>query len=162
MTSLYRCCSLILIKPDAVARGLIGDIISRFERAGMEILYLDIRTVTSDILDQHYKHLVNKPYYPDIVKTMTMGPLIVAVVGGYAEHEPDFFCKIRNMVGATDPLRAAPGTIRGDMAMHIGRNICHASDSMEEARREMLLWTQCDYTAESTRNGPDFRVYREK
>lgn len=159
MTTLVRCCSLVLLKPDAVARKLVGTILKRFENMGLELVHLEVRTVDRATLDQHYQHLVHKEYYSDIVKTMTMGPLVVGVVAGYAQQPQHFYDKIRNMLGSTDPLMAAPGTIRGDFAMHVGRNVCHASENMSEAEREMLLWTQKNFMKEPAR--PDYLVYRE-
>lgn len=159
MTTLVRCCALILVKPDAVSRKLVGAILGRFEQTGLEILYLDVRKANKDILDQHYQHLVHKDYYSDIVHTMTMGSLVVCVVAGWAQRPKDFYDKIRNMLGATDPLLARPGTIRGDYAMHVGRNVCHASENIEEARREIKLWTDCNFNETSK---PDYLIYREK
>jgi len=89
-----------------------------------------------------------------------MGPLVVGVVAGFANNPQHFYTKIRNMLGSTDPLTAAPGTIRGDFAVHVGRNVCHASENMEEARKEIMLWTQKKYMNISCK--PDYLVYREK
>lgn len=129
--------TLVLIKPDGVERGLVGQITSRFEQRGLKlcnIRFVDVAE-TMEKLDNHYPEHVGKPYYPEIVKSMTMGPLVAQVWSGL-----NVVSVVRQMIGSTDPQLAAPGTIRGDYAMHKGRNIIHSSDSVESSRRECQLW----------------------
>ena len=128
--------TLVIIKPDAVARRLVGEITSRFENKGLQLLYCRmIKEIDHAMLDMHYVDLVKKPYYPLIKESMTMGPVVVQVWQG-----PKAIQIVRKLLGATDPKDAAPGTIRGDLAIDIGRNLCHASDSASSAVREICLW----------------------
>lgn len=127
--------SLVLIKPDAVRRGLIGDIIGRFERKGLSIVAMDQRTIDAKLSDAHYAEHVEKPFYPGLREFITGGALVALVVEGDSAIDV-----IRTMIGVTDGRKAAPGTIRGDLALSTSENLVHASDSAESAKREIDLW----------------------
>ena len=127
--------SLVLIKPDAVRRGLVGEIISRFERKGLRIDAMETRTLTGDFADQHYAEHVDKPFYPPLKAFMTGGPLVALVLSGDQVIEV-----VRGMLGSTDGRKAASGTIRGDFSLSNRENLVHASDSADSAKREIALW----------------------
>ncbi len=127
--------SLVLIKPDAVRRGLVGEIIARFERKGLTLDALVLRTMDADLADAHYAEHVEKPFYPPLKDFMTAGPLVAAIVSG-----DQAVAVIRALVGATDGRAAAAGTIRGDLSLSNRENLVHASDSAESAEREIKLW----------------------
>ena len=127
--------SLVLVKPDAVRRGLLGEILGRFERKGLLIEALVLRTMEAELADQHYAEHVEKSFYPPLKEFMTGGPLVAMVVSG--DEAVDV---IRALVGATDGRKAAPGTIRGDLSLSNRENLVHASDSVESAKRELTLW----------------------
>lgn len=127
--------SLVLIKPDAVRRGLIGEILGRFERKGLSVAALDQRTVDTALSDAHYAEHVDKPFYPSLRDFITGGPLVAMVLEGDSAIEV-----IRQMIGVTDARAAAPGTVRGDLALSKSENLVHASDSVESAKREIDLW----------------------
>ena len=129
--------TLVLIKPDAVARGLVGAITTRLEQRGLQMIGSKMCRATPEILYRHYLHLVDKPYYSDIVSSMTTGPLIAQVWSGYGA-----VAVVRSMIGATNPVDAAPGTIRGDYGLHVGRNLIHASENLTCAEEEIKLWFQ--------------------
>ena len=127
--------SLVLIKPDAVRRGLIGEILSRFERKGLVVEALELRTMDGTLADQHYADHVDKAFYPPLKEFMTSGPLAALVLSG-----DEVISVVRAMIGATDGRKAAAGTIRGDLALSNRENLVHASDSPESAARELALW----------------------
>jgi nucleoside-diphosphate kinase len=127
--------SLVLVKPDAVRRGLIGEILSRFERKGLVIEALEMRTMDASLADQHYADHVSKAFYPPLKEFMTGGPLVALVVSG-----DQVIDVVRAMIGATDGRKAPAGTIRGDYALSNRENLVHASDSPESAARELALW----------------------
>ncbi|GAA1374873.1 MULTISPECIES: nucleoside-diphosphate kinase [Catellatospora] len=127
--------SLVLIKPDAVRRGLVGEIIARFERKGLAVDALVLRTMDADLADAHYAEHVEKAFYPPLKAFMTSGPLVAAIVSG-----DEAIAVIRLLVGATDGRAAAAGTIRGDLSLSNRENLVHASDSAESAEREIKLW----------------------
>lgn len=131
--------SLVLVKPDGVARNLTGEVLRRIEAKGYRIVELAMRTADEDLLAQHYAEHVGKPFYPPLVAFMSSGPLVAVVVEGYRVIEG-----IRALIGATDPTAALPGSIRGDLACDTGKNVqenlVHASDSPESATREIGLW----------------------
>jgi nucleoside-diphosphate kinase len=127
--------SLVLVKPDAVRRGLTGEILSRFERKGLVIEALEMRTMDATLADQHYADHVGKAFYPPLKQFMTSGPLVALVLSG-----DQVIDVVRAMIGATDGRKAAAGTIRGDYALSNRENLVHASDSPESAARELALW----------------------
>lgn len=127
--------SLVLIKPDAVSRGLTGEILSRFERKGLVLEALELRTMDGTLADQHYADHVDKAFYPPLKDFMTSGPLVALVLSG-----DEVISVVRAMIGATDGRKAAAGTIRGDLALSNRENLVHASDSPESAARELALW----------------------
>ena len=127
--------TLILIKPDAFARNLSGEIIARFERKGLRIAALKQMTVTEDLAKQHYGEHEGKPFFGELVDFITSGPLVAMVLEGQ-----DAVRAARQVIGATNPLEAAPGSIRGDFAVAVGENMVHGSDSPESAAREVKLF----------------------
>lgn len=124
--------TLILIKPDAIQRGLIGRIISRFESRGLKIIGMKMLRMGKEVSKEHYSHLTGKPFYPDLEKFMTHHPLLAMVL-----EARECVQVVRDMIGATNSRKAAPGTIRGDMSMSTSRNIIHGSDSIEAAEKEI-------------------------
>jgi nucleoside-diphosphate kinase len=127
--------TLILVKPDAFARGLTGEIIARFERKGLRIVALEQRTLDEAIAKQHYAEHEGKPFFGELVDFITSGPLVAMVLEGYEAVKA-----ARQVIGATNPLEAAPGSIRGDFALEVGKNMVHGSDSNESAERETKLF----------------------
>jgi nucleoside-diphosphate kinase len=128
--------TLLIVKPDAIERKLLGEIISRIEKKGLKILKGYLGIISRDIAENHYQEHKSKPFYEELVKFITRGPSFVAVVEG----PNDTWKILRSLMGATDPLEAAPGTIRGDLATLIGENLIHGSDSEESAKREIKLF----------------------
>lgn len=132
--------TLIIIKPDAVQRGLIGEILARFERRGLTLLALKLAQVPRELAERHYAEHRGKPFYASLLEFITSGPVVTAVVEGDRAVE-----MVRRMCGETDPLRAAPGTIRGDYGVHTQNNLIHASDSLPSAQREIgLFFTEAE------------------
>uniref|UniRef100_A0A8C0QXT9 Nucleoside diphosphate kinase n=1 Tax=Canis lupus dingo TaxID=286419 RepID=A0A8C0QXT9_CANLU len=129
--------TLVAVKPDGVQRRLVGDVIQRFERRGFKLVGMKMLQAPERVLAEHYHDLQRKPFYPSLISYMTSGPVVAMVWEG-----PNVVCSSRTMIGHTDSAEAAPGTIRGDFSVHISRNIIHASDSVEGARREIQLWFQ--------------------
>ena len=127
--------TLILVKPDAFARGLTGEIIARFERKGLTIVAMRHMTVTTTHAEQHYAEHAEKPFFGDLVEFITGGPLVALVLEG---HEA--VIAARQVIGATNPLEAAPGSIRGDYGLEVQTNLVHGSDSNESATREIGLF----------------------
>ena len=127
--------TLILIKPDAFGRGLTGEIIARLERKGLKIVALRAMTVSSELAERHYAEHVERPFFGELVEFITSGPLVAMVLEG-----ADAVRAARQVIGATDPLDAAPGSIRGDLALRLGENLVHGSDSPESAGREISLF----------------------
>lgn len=127
--------TLVLVKPNGVARGLIGEILSRYERRGLRIAALRMLTVTRELAEAHYAEHVGKPFFEELVTFITSGPIVAAIIEG-----PSAVQVVRDMNGATDPLKAAPGTIRGDFALDVGQNVVHGSDSVASAEREIALY----------------------
>jgi len=126
---------LILVKPDAFERGLTGDVLARFERKGLRIVGLRQLTIDEEFAAQHYEEHTEKPFFGELVEFITGGPLVAAVLEGH-----DAITAARQIIGATDPLEAAPGSIRGDYALEVTFNLVHGSDSDESAEREIQLW----------------------
>ena len=127
--------TLILVKPDGVARRLVGEVIARIERKGLALVAMELRTLTRDVAEQHYAEHTEKPFFGGLVDFITSGPLVALVAEG-----PDAARAVRGLMGATNPLDAAPGSIRGDFAVEIGENIVHGSDSPASAEREVKLF----------------------
>ncbi|KAG4412564.1 nucleoside diphosphate kinase [Cadophora malorum] len=127
--------TFIAIKPDGVQRGLIGPIISRFEARGYKLAAIKLMTASQEHLEKHYEDLSSKPFFPGLIKYMGSGPICAMVWEGR-----DAVKTGRVLLGATNPLASAPGTIRGDYAIDVGRNVCHGSDSVENAKKEIALW----------------------
>jgi len=127
--------TLILVKPDAFARSLSGEIIARFERKGLRIVALRHMTVPVDLAERHYAEHAEKPFFGELVEFITSGPIVAMVLEGV-----DAVKAARQLIGATNPLDAAPGSIRGDFALEMGQNMVHGSDSAESAAREAALF----------------------
>ena len=127
--------TFIMVKPDGVQRGLVGEIMQRFERRGFKLLAAKLVRPTREHYEQHYADLASRPFFPGMVQYMTTGPVMAMVWQGKNAVKTG-----RVMLGATNPLDSAPGTIRGDFGIDTGRNICHGSDGVESAEREIALW----------------------
>jgi len=127
--------TLILVKPDAFARGLTGEIISRFERKGLKLVALELRQLDEEIAKQHYAEHSERPFFGELVEFITSGPLVALVLEGQ-----DAVKAARQVIGSTNPLEAATGSIRGDFAIEVGQNMVHGSDSAESAEREARLF----------------------
>jgi len=127
--------TLVLVKPDGVARGLVGEVIGRIERKGLTLAALELRTLDEDTARTHYAEHTEKPFFADLVQFITSGPLVAMVVEGARAIEA-----FRQLAGATDPVAAATGSIRGDFATQVQNNIVHGSDSPESASREIKLF----------------------
>jgi len=128
--------TLVLLKPDAVERGLVGAILSRFENKGLRIAAMELRTLDAAILARHYEEHVGKGFYAELVAFMGRGPVVALAIEG----PEDTWEIVRTMMGATNPIQATPGTIRGDFALTIDDNLTHSSDGPESAARELGLW----------------------
>ncbi|WP_425560416.1 nucleoside-diphosphate kinase [Luedemannella flava] len=127
--------TLVLIKPDAVRRGLVGELIGRFERKGLTIDALELRTMDAELADTHYAEHVTRDFYPPLKAFMTSGPLVSLILSGDQAIEV-----VRGLIGATDGRKAAAGTVRGDLSLSNRENLVHASDSPDSAKREIALW----------------------
>jgi nucleoside-diphosphate kinase len=127
--------TLILVKPDAFERNLTGEIIARFERKGLRLIALKLMTMSRELADRHYAEHVGKPFFDELTSFITSGPLVAMVLEGDRAVDA-----ARQVIGATDPLQASPGSIRGDYAIAVGQNMVHGSDSGESAGREVALF----------------------
>ena len=128
--------TLVLVKPDGVSRGLVGEVIARIERKGLTLAALELRTVPLDLAEQHYAEHAEKPFFGSLLEFITSGAVVAAVVEG--ERAVAAF---RQLAGGTDPVdKAAPGSIRGDFALETQFNLVHGSDSVDSAKREIALW----------------------
>jgi len=127
--------TLVLIKPEGVQRGLIGEIIKRFEDRGLQLIAMDLQTVSKELAEKHYAAHIGKKFYKGLIKYITSSPLIAMVWEGINAVEA-----IRQTVGSTNPIEAAPGTIRHDLSIITSRNLVHASDSLDTAKKEISLW----------------------
>ncbi len=127
--------TLILVKPDAFARNLTGEIIARFERKGLRLVALKLMTMERELAERHYAEHEGKPFYEELVSFITSGPLVAMVLEGEQAVEA-----ARQVIGATNPLQATTGSIRGDYAIAVGQNMVHGSDSAESAAREVELF----------------------
>lgn len=125
----------VMVKPDGVQRNLVGDIISRFEKRGIKIAALKMLCINRELAEKHYGEHKGKPFFEPLVQFITSGPVVAMVLEG-----KDVVSTVRDMMGATNPLKAAPGTIRGSFGMDVGRNVVHGSDSPESAAREIGLF----------------------
>ena len=124
--------TFVMLKPDALERGLVGEIIARIERADLRLVRMETRMISKELAAKHYSHLVQKPFYPEIEAYVTRGPVVASIWEG-----SDAVRLVRRLVGATDPAAAEPGTIRGDLAHSLTENLVHASDSPESAAEEI-------------------------
>jgi nucleoside-diphosphate kinase len=127
--------TLVLLKPDAVRRGLVGQILSRFEAKGLTIEAMDLRTIDGEAADQHYAEHLERDFYPPLRAFITSGPLVAMVLSGDEAVEV-----VRGLLGKTDGRKATPGTVRGDFSLSNRENLTHGSDSPESAAREIKLW----------------------
>jgi nucleoside-diphosphate kinase len=127
--------TLVLCKPDAVERGLVGEIVGRIERKRLKVVALELRLLDADTAKRHYAEHDGKPFFPDLVAFITRSPLVAMVIEG-----PDAWKVMRLMMGTTNPREAAPGTIRGDLAIELTENLVHGSDGPESAAREIALF----------------------
>jgi len=127
--------TLVLLKPDSVRRGLVGEVLRRYESKGLTILAMDLRSIDGALADQHYAEHVERDFYPPLRAFVTSGPMVAMVLEG--EQAVDV---VRGLNGATDGRRAAPGSIRGDLSMSNRENLVHGSDSLESAQREIALF----------------------
>lgn len=139
--------SLVLLKPDAVQRGLAGDLIGRLEGRGLKIIALKLMTISANLANRHYDAHAGKPFFAGLVDFITSSPVIAMVMAG-----EDAVSLVRSTMGATDPRDADPGTIRGDLAISIGRNLIHGSDSYEAAKKEIALFFSPDEITDYTRD----------
>jgi nucleoside-diphosphate kinase len=128
--------TLVLCKPDAVERGLVGEIIARFERKGLTLVAAELRTVDTATAEAHYAEHADKPFFGELLAFITRSPVLAMVLEG----PEDTFKVVRTMMGATNPRESAPGTIRGDLAIEMTENLVHGSDSPESAAREIAIW----------------------
>ena len=127
--------TLVILKPDAVQRGLVGEIIGRLERRGLKIVALDVRTIEPEVAARHYAEHEGKPFYAGLIEYITSGPVVLAVLEG-----PQAVAVTRATMGKTNPVDALSGTIRGDLGLMTGRNLIHGSDAPESAEREVALF----------------------
>jgi nucleoside-diphosphate kinase len=127
--------TLVLVKPDAFERGLTGEVLARFERKGLRIVGLRQLSIDEEFAGRHYEEHTDKPFFGELIEFITGGPLVAAVLEGH-----DAITAARQVIGATDPLEAAPGSIRGEFALEVTFNLVHGSDSPESAEREIRLW----------------------
>ena len=127
--------TLVLVKPDGVRRGLIGEVVSRLERKGLRIVAMEMRTLGRDTAEQHYGEHVGKAFFEPLVEFITSGPLVALIVEGPRAVEAT-----RTLMGATDPVKAAPGSLRSDFALEIEQNLVHGSDSVGSAEREIGIF----------------------
>ncbi len=128
--------TLVLLKPDAVERGLIGQIVGRFEAKNLKVVAMELRTLSTELLARHYEEHVGKGFYTDLVEFMSRGPVVAMVLEG----PEDTWEVVRTMMGATNPRSAAPGTIRGDLGILFTENLVHGSDSSASAQREIGIF----------------------
>ncbi|MEM9345258.1 MAG: nucleoside-diphosphate kinase [Planctomycetota bacterium] len=135
--------TFIFIKPDAVQRGLVGQILERFERKGLSFVGMKLVQVSEDLATQHYAEHAEKPFFPGLLKFITSSPVLACAIQG-----PNAVAVCRNLIGATNGQKADPGTIRGDFGMSGANNMVHGSDSPESAERELALWFTADELVE--------------
>jgi len=128
--------TLVLIKPDGVSRGLVGEVLARIERKGLTLEALELKTVSTELAEEHYAEHAERPFFGSLIEFITSGPVVAAVLSG-----PRAIAAFRQLAGGTDPVeKATPGTIRGDFGLETQFNLVHGSDSPESAKREIALW----------------------
>jgi nucleoside-diphosphate kinase len=127
--------TLVLVKPDGVRRGLVGEVVTRLERKGLTLVALELRTLARETAEEHYGEHRERPFFGELVEFITGGPLVAMVVEGPRAVEA-----VRTLMGVTDPVKSAPGSLRGDYALEIGQNLVHGSDSPESATREIGIF----------------------
>jgi nucleoside-diphosphate kinase len=127
--------TLVLVKPDGVRRGLVGEVVSRLERKGLTLVAMELRTLSRETAEEHYAEHTERPFFGELVDFITGGPLVALVVEGPRAVEA-----VRTLMGVTDPVKAGPGSLRGDYALEIGQNLVHGSDSPESAAREVKIF----------------------
>ncbi len=127
--------TLVLVKPDGVRRGLVGEVVTRLERKGLALVAMELRTLERATAEEHYAEHVERPFFGELVDFITGGPLVALVVEGPRAVEA-----VRTLMGVTDPVKSAPGSLRGDYALEIGQNLVHGSDSPESAAREVKIF----------------------
>ncbi|MDT8914554.1 nucleoside-diphosphate kinase [Amycolatopsis sp. PS_44_ISF1] len=128
--------TLVLVKPDGVARGLVGEVVSRLERKGLKLVALELRTVERSLAEEHYAEHKERPFFGDLLEFITSGPVVALAAEG-----PRAIAAFRQLAGGTDPVeKATPGTLRGDFGLETQYNLVHGSDSPESAERELKLW----------------------
>lgn len=137
--------TFVAIKPDGVQRKLVGEIIGRFEAKGFTLVGLKQMTVSKELAEKHYESLNDKPFFNGLIEFITSGPVVAMVWEG-----DGVVASARKLIGATNPLAAEPGTIRGDLAANVGRNVIHGSDALETAQREIALWFKEDELSQWT------------
>jgi len=130
----------MICKPDAVERGLVGEIISRFERKGLTVARAELRTIDRETASRHYAEHEGKPFFEDLLAFITRSPAMLMVIEGPEDAGDDVYAIVRNMMGTTNPATAAPGTIRGDFGLVVTENLVHGSDSTESAEREIGIF----------------------
>ncbi|MBO8179239.1 MAG: nucleoside-diphosphate kinase [Archaeoglobus sp.] len=131
--------TFVMVKPDGVQRGLVGEVVSRLERKGLKIVAMKMLWIPKEMAENHYAEHKEKPFFSALVEYITSGPVVAMVVEG-----KNAIKVVRTLVGATNPVEAAPGTIRGDFGLDVGRNVVHASDSPQSAEREISLFFSND------------------
>ncbi|PWN20579.1 nucleoside diphosphate kinase [Microstroma glucosiphilum] len=146
--------TFIMIKPDGVQRQLVGEIIGRFERRGYSLVGMKMVHASKEHIEKHYEDLAGKPFYPGLCNYMSSGPVVAMIWQG-----KDVVKQGRALLGATNPLASAPGTIRGDFAIDVGRNICHGSDAVDSAKKEIALWFGAQDGAISYKRAIDQWIY---
>ena len=132
--------TFVICKPDAVERGLVGEIIARFERKGLQITRAELRTIDRATAELHYEEHQGKPFFDDLIAFITRSPAVLMVVEGPDDAGDDVYKVVRNLMGSTNPATAAPGTIRGDFGLVVTENLVHGSDSDESAAREINIF----------------------
>jgi len=132
--------TFMICKPDAVERGLVGEIISRFERKGLTVARAELRTIDRETASRHYAEHEGKPFFEDLLAFITRSPAMLMVIEGPEDAGDDVYAIVRNMMGTTNPATAAPGTIRGDFGLVVTENLVHGSDSTESAEREIGIF----------------------
>jgi nucleoside-diphosphate kinase len=143
--------TLVLVKPDGVRRGVVGEVVARFERKGLKLVAMKTLRVTPELAQRHYAEHQGKPFYPALIQHITSGPIVAIALEGRSA-----IAVVRLLTGATNPQTAAPGTIRGDLALGITPNLVHASDSAESATRELSLYFRPDEFLAYSRVGEEY------